>query len=580
VAAARGRSDLIEQIDRTRTRLAAQPISVVVVGEFKRGKSTLVNALLQTAVCPADPDLVTVVPTIVRYGEKSEAHAYLDPEDDAEPERIPVPLDRIGDFASENGNPANRRHLRSVEVLLGHRMLRTGLSLVDTPGVGGLESAHGTITMSALDLADGILFVTDASTELTAPEVEFLRRAMDRCPIAACVVTKTDLYPEWRRIADLDRGHLDRAGIDIPVIPVSSFLRLAARRDSSLTAESGFPALVEYLAGTVLPAARAKASAEIAGAAEFVADQLDREVSAEKQVLERPDQAAQVVERLRSAAGRAAALASPTASWQQVLGDGLQDLVAEVEHDLAERLRTVLRDVEGVIDDGDPKAMWDGIGMWLRNQVVAVAVANYDTLAAAAAELASEVGRRFALDAGEPIRTMAAQPPESLQSLALAPAETLVAPGGRFGAILLSTRTAAFVPMALFGIAGSMIGVVVAAPISVALAAGIGRKMIKDERKRQLAYRRQQAKNAARKYVEEVGFVMNKETRDALRRTGRQLRDEFTLRASTIHRSTVGALQAAEHASTLDPVARQARAADVERQAAQLARARTPAGVS
>ena len=81
MAAARGRSDLIEQIDRTRNRLAAQPISVVVVGEFKRGKSTLVNALLQTAVCPADPDLVTVVPTIVRYGEKSEAHAYLDPEE-------------------------------------------------------------------------------------------------------------------------------------------------------------------------------------------------------------------------------------------------------------------------------------------------------------------------------------------------------------------------------------------------------------------------------------------------------------------------------------------------------------------
>jgi len=578
VAAARGRTDLVEQIDHTRRRLAVRPISVVVVGEFKKGKSTLVNAMLQTAVCPADADLVTVVPTIVRFGEKAEAYAYLEPVADAEPERIPVPLDRIADFSSEQGNPANRRHLRSVEVLLGHRMLRTGLSLVDTPGVGGLESAHGIITMSALDLADGLLFVTDASTELTAPEVDFLRRAMQRCPVAACVVTKTDLYPEWRRIAELDRGHLGRAGIDIPVIEVSSFLRLAARRDSSLTAEPGFPALVEYLASTVLPMARTRAGAEVAGAAEFVADQLDREVSAERQVLERPDQAGQVVERLRSAAGRAAALASPNASWQQVLGDGLQDLVAEVEHDLAERLRAVLRDVESVIDDGDPKAMWDGIGMWLRNQVVAVAVANFDTLAAAAAELAAEVGSRFALDAGEPVRAMTGAPPESLQALALAPASTLVAPGGRFGAILLSTRTAAFVPMALFGVAGSLLGAVIVAPISVALAAGIGRKMIKDEKKRQLAYRRQQAKAAARKYVEEVGFVLNKESRDALRRTGRQLRDEFTQRAATIHRSTVGALHAAEHASTLDPAARQARAADVERQAAELATARASAG--
>ncbi len=133
VAAARGRTDLVEQIDQTRHRLAARPVSVVVVGEFKKGKSTLVNAMLQTAVCPADADLVTVVPTIVRFGEKAEAYAYLEPAEGAEPERIEVPLDQIADFSSEQGNPANRRHLRSVEVLLGHRMLRTGLSLVDTP---------------------------------------------------------------------------------------------------------------------------------------------------------------------------------------------------------------------------------------------------------------------------------------------------------------------------------------------------------------------------------------------------------------------------------------------------------------
>ena len=64
-------------------------------------------------------------------------------------------------------------------------MLRTGLCLVDTPGVGGLESAHGIITLSALDLAEAVLFVTDAGTELTAPELEFLKRAIERCSLAA-----------------------------------------------------------------------------------------------------------------------------------------------------------------------------------------------------------------------------------------------------------------------------------------------------------------------------------------------------------------------------------------------------------
>ena len=102
-----------------------------------------------------------------------------------------------------------------------------------------------------------------------------------------------------------------------------------------------------------------------------------------------------------------------------------------------------------------------------------------------------------------------------------------------------------FVPMVLFGVAGSLLGAVVAAPLSVVLAAGIGQKIIRDEKKRQVAHRRQQAKLAGRRYVEEVGFIMNKESRDALRRTQRFLRDDFQLRAMTLHRSSTSALNAA-----------------------------------
>ena len=239
---------------------------------------------------------------------------------------------------------------------------------------------------------------------------------MQRCPIAACVVTKTDLYPEWRRIVELDRGHLGRAGIDIPVIPVSSFLRLAARRDAAADRRVRISR-----AGRVPRRHRAAAARRRRAAPRWPVPPSSspiswtRRSSAEKAVLERPDQAGQVVERLRSAAGRAAALASPDATWQQVLGDGLQDLVAEVEHDLAERLRTVLRDVESVIDDGDPKAMWDGIGIWLRSQVVAVGGGQLrHAWPRPRPSWPAEVGSRFALDAGEPVRAMTGAPPESL----------------------------------------------------------------------------------------------------------------------------------------------------------------------
>ena len=576
LAVAKDRADLAVTLDGARARLDQRSITVAVVGEFKRGKSTLVNALLQTAVCPVDADEVTVVPTIVRYGETPGATAYLEGStENGEPPTEPVPIDAVAGWVSESGNPGNRRGLRSVEVRLPRRILRAGLCLIDTPGVGGLDSAHGIITLGALDQADGMLFVTDASQELTEPELDFLQQALRRCPRAACVLTKTDLYPEWRRIAQINEGHLRRAGLDLPVIAVSSFLRLGARRDPTLSEESGYAALVDFLGRGVIRAANAQAAAAAARDVDFVAEQIGQQIEAEKSVLSEPGKADQVVARLASAQGRTAGLVSPTATWQQVLSDGVQDLVADIDHDLQGRLRTVLRDVEGIIDAGDPKDAWTDIEVWLRRHVVAAAVANYDTLAERTADLATDVSERFSLDAGGPVQLSVSAPPTDVSGVNLASVQSLSAPGGRFGPMLMATRSAMFVPMALFGVAGSLLGTigigsVVLAPFSLVLAAGIGQKIIRDERKRQIAHRRQQAKLAARRYVEEVGFIMNKESRDALRRTQRFLRDDFQLRAVSLHRSSTTALGAARQAMQMSAPQRSARVSQLRSEAEQL----------
>ncbi len=568
------RPDLAEQLDSARSRLTDHIMPVAIVGEFKRGKSTLVNALLQRAVCPVDADIVTAVPTLVRYGDRPRVTAYVEAGDGGEPRPEEMPVETLGELVSEAGNPGNRRGLRSVEVYLPHRMLRSGLCLLDTPGVGGLDSAHGLITMSALDVAEGMIFVTDAAQELTGPELDFLRQSLTRCPTAACVVTKTDLYPEWRRIVALDEGHLRRAGLDLPVIPVSSFLRLRARQDSSFNEESGFRGLVDFLAGTVVRRGAAVAASTAARDVRFVAEQIGRQVEAGRAVLQRPQQAEQLVAGLATATERAARLASPTATWQQTLTDRVQDLVADIEHDLQERLRGVLRDAEAVLDQGDPKETWEDFQVWLRRQVVAGAVANYDALASRAGELAGGVAAQFDLESGTPIDVAATAPSEALSGIELAGNSTFDLPGGRLGFMLLAARSASFLPMVLFGVAGGLLGVAVAAPLSVALGAGIGTKIIRDERQRQVTYRRQQAKTAARRYLDEVAFTIGKDSRDALRRTQRQLRDEFQARAMAIHRSTAMALSAAQEARQLPAEDRQARAAELAAEAGELRRLR------
>jgi hypothetical protein len=593
----RGRPDLAGRLDGTRAKLADRAAVIVVVGEFKRGKSTLVNALLQTAVCPVDADIVTAVPTVIRYGEPAGVTAQLQPTEGAEPESREFPLDAISELVSEAGG-RQQPAVTAVEIRLPHRMLRSGLRLIDTPGVGGLDSAHGVLAMSTLDEAQGMLFVKDASQELTAPELDFLRQAVERCSAAALAVTKTDLYPEWRRIVELDGQHLARAGIDVPIIPVSSFLRLRARRLPDLNEESGYPALVEFVAAQVVAPDIVRAAVTAARDVDFVTRQVEQEVVAEAAVLAGGDGVTKVVAGLSQTEQRTARLASSTATWQQTLTDGIQDLVADVEHDLTGRLRAVMTDVETIIEQGDPKDLWSDAEVWLQRHVAEAAVGNRDVLRSRAESLAKEVAMRFDLDAGVEVELAIDLSADVLSGRSVAAMGRVELPGGRLGSLLLAARSTIYVPMLLFGAAnavllavpgvGPALALLGAASMSTTLGAGIGQKLIRDEQKRQRAYRQQQAKIAARRFVDEVAFVLNKETRDALRATQRQLRDEFQARAVAMHRSTVAARDVAVRAGELDPAVRARRAEEVtaeasallsvQRELRQLTRAAEPVG--
>src|SRR5262249_35521956 len=160
----------------------------------------------------------------------------------------------------------------------------------------------------------------------------YLTIAVERCPHAALVVTKTDLHQHWRRIVDANRTHLANAGLDLPVIAVSSFLRLRAAKQPDLNEESGFGSLVEFF-GDVLTRTQTRSAGSVAHEVDFVAAQLAHQTDAERVALAQPEERAALVGRLDEAHRRARSLAAPSAAWQQVLADGIQDLVADVEHD-------------------------------------------------------------------------------------------------------------------------------------------------------------------------------------------------------------------------------------------------------
>jgi predicted GTPase len=557
VAVAKRRQDLVDRLDSARAAMDGHPVSVAVVGEFKRGKSSLINALLWKTVCPTDADIVTAVPTIVRWGEEVQVTAYTQGTDDGQPTAHEERLDDLAALVSElDGAVSPVADVRSVEVHIPHRILKSGLCLVDTPGVGGLESEHGQLTLSSLVGAEAVLFVTDASQELTQPELDYLRTAVKRCPTAALVVSKTDLYPWWREISEVNRRHLEDAGLRMPVIPVSSFVRLRARRRRELDEESGFGALAAYLATSVVLPAKAKRAAGVANEVDFVASQIVQASDAERAVLVQPEQHGDVVRRLESASQQARRLANPSATWQQTLSDGVQDLASDVEHDLQRRLREVLKNAESLIDEGDPMDSWQDTEAWLRRQVASVGLLNRDLLLARARDLGNRVARDFDLEAGRGVDVELKAVSDTLDDLELTSVTGMALRRSRVATVLVAAKTTIFVPMILFSLGTALLpasfGVAIAA-VAVSVGAGVGGKFVRDEGKRRREQRQQQAKGAARKYLEEVRFVMNKDTRDSLRRTQRELRDELQTRATIMQSSTESALRSAREAAAIEP---------------------------
>jgi hypothetical protein len=556
VARAEGRSDLGEHLDAARRRLSTDEVGVAVLGEFKQGKSTLVNAVVNAAVCPVDADIVTAVPTIVRYGVPAGAVAHYDDGDGVRRSEA-LSLAEVADAVSGATVDVSSPRPRAVEVQLDRRVLRGGLTLIDTPGVGGLESAEGHITLATLTLARAVLFVTDASQELTAPELAFLRAARSRCDSVLLVITKTDLFPDWRRIVELDAGHLARAGLDIGVVAVSSFLRLLAgqRSDPALDEESGYPRLLRHLGEEVVHA-RAREAGAAADELRSVVEQVAVPWSAEREVLATPERAAHVVGELRDPHADASRLLSPDASWQQVLSDGVQDLVADMEHDLRERFRALARSAEGIIERNDPAEDWEQFEGWLRRQVADQWVQHLDLLAERAEQLAGTVSARF--DGEVPVRLRLRSTPmlPALDQLVLEAAVSSRSRGGRTSMALTVARSsnlgilvgATAGRFAFIASSPQLFWIYTGVPVAVALVVGLGRKALMEERARQLASRRQRAVVALRKYLENVTLLASKGSKDALRTTQRDLRDECQRRARTVERSAAHAVAAGERA--------------------------------
>jgi Dynamin family len=266
-----------------RDRLQERRLRVLVAGEAKRGKSTLVNALLGWPVLPSGVTPVTALATVVRYGRDEGVLAVFQ---DGRAESHS--LSDLNDLVTEKGNPGNRRGLASVTVTVDAPVLARGVELVDTPGTGSVH-AHNTAEADlALETMDAAVFVLTADPPVSASERDLMARVSRLSVSMFVILNKADYLSAGApgdRPADegLDgycRGELaealeftERVAAEAVGHPVRLY-PMSARAALTVTGDRGFSAFAADFAGYLDSGRTADVRLSVASHAERLARSL------------------------------------------------------------------------------------------------------------------------------------------------------------------------------------------------------------------------------------------------------------------------------------------------------------------
>ena len=286
VATERRQPGLMAEARDARSALAERRFNVAVMGQFKRGKSTLINALVSRDLLPADVAPITSAITIVEHGEREHATVrYADGREEG------IRLDEVRLFVSEEENPGNRKGVRAARVELPSPLLATGIRLVDTPGVGSVFAANSEVTRAFVSRIDVAVIVLGSDPPISGEELALVRAAAPGAGRTCFVPNKTDLVaPETRAKAEaFTRRVLGEAlGYDPGPLPHTSALT-ALRGEAEPGVEALRKSLIELAAGSGAALARASAARAVRHVASHLLRQLDLEQAALTAPLEELD---------------------------------------------------------------------------------------------------------------------------------------------------------------------------------------------------------------------------------------------------------------------------------------------------
>jgi len=347
------RTRAADEVQDARDQLATGKVTAAVFGEFKRGKSRLLGALVeQPDLFPSEVDIATNLVTTLEYAPAERLTAFVG--DDAGTSPVPIDRSEIRDYVTERGNPENTRRVRLLRIQAPIPRLESGLVLVDTPGAGGLNTEHTAITYGFIASADVAIFVLDALTPLTVEELQLLDTVARQAQRLLVVVTKIDKVAAYETVVQNTRTKLAEVlgaerGRATPVIPVSSAAKLdwLATGDEESLEVSNFPAFEAELWGLLADHGGAILVTRALGRLVRALDDLRAPLSAElvglTGAIHEVEEAAADLQAQRD---QLALLAKPDAGWRRTVVEEFDQIRATARSHLD-------REFDQIIDDAD-----------------------------------------------------------------------------------------------------------------------------------------------------------------------------------------------------------------------------------
>ncbi|MGA8439063.1 MAG: dynamin family protein [Candidatus Sulfotelmatobacter sp.] len=178
------------------TRVSEGRFYVACVGQFKRGKSTLINALIGSPVLPTGYIPVTAVPTVIRFGERLNARIRT-----CDGSWNEIPISDLNQYVTEELNPENKKGIQGAEAFVPSPLLSSGMCIVDTPGLGSVFAGNSAATQAFVPHIDAALVVVGADPPLAGEELTLVEAVGKQVHDLILVLNKADRTTDSERAA-------------------------------------------------------------------------------------------------------------------------------------------------------------------------------------------------------------------------------------------------------------------------------------------------------------------------------------------------------------------------------------------